>query len=149
MHRACVKIGFEMMIIHILYQAPDVFIFDKKCFEMMFGDIHEHNTKQSSLGHKISFFSSFFFLSWHALKWCFLTAEPLALTKRNTLNNKIWLSMHPRNFGSDKIVCTTYVPYVHILHVHPINVDNWERARARNKRKIWKFYSGVGKWEML
>ena len=35
----------------------------KESFEMMFGDIHEHNTKQSSLGHKISFFSSFFFLS--------------------------------------------------------------------------------------
>ena len=27
----------------------------------MFGDIDEHNTKQSSQGHKISFFSSFFF----------------------------------------------------------------------------------------
>ena len=27
--------------------------------------------------------------------------------------------MHPRNFGSDKIVCTTYVPDVHTLHVHP------------------------------
>ena len=38
MHRACVKIGFEMMIIHILYQDPD-FNFDKKSFEMMFGDI--------------------------------------------------------------------------------------------------------------
>ena len=30
MHRACVKIGFEMMIIHILYQAPDFFIVDLK-----------------------------------------------------------------------------------------------------------------------
>ena len=27
--------------------------------------------------------------------------------------------MHPRNFGSDKIVCTTYVPDVHTLHLHP------------------------------
>ena len=53
MHRACVKIGFEMMIIHILYQAPDFFIVDlKKSFELMFGGIHEQNRKQSSLGHK-------------------------------------------------------------------------------------------------
>ena len=29
--------------------------------------------------------------------------------------------MHPRNFGSDKTVRTTYVPYVHTLPVHPIN----------------------------
>ena len=55
--------------------------------------------------------------------------------ERSTMDNKIWLSMHQRNFGSDKIVFTTYVPYVHTLHVHPINVDNRERARARNKKK--------------
>ena len=29
MHRACVKIGFEMIFIDKLYQAPDFFIFDK------------------------------------------------------------------------------------------------------------------------
>ena len=66
----------------------------------------------------------------------FFDSGALSRAKRNTLNNKICLSMHPRNFGSDKIVCTTFVPYVHTLHVHPINVDNRERARARNKRKI-------------
>ena len=54
--------------------------------------------------------------------------------ERGTMDNKIWLSMHPRNFGSDKIVRTTYVQYVHTLHVHPINLDNRERARARIKK---------------
>ena len=34
--------------------------------------------------------------------------------ERSTLNNKIWLSVHPKNFGSDKIVCTTYVHYTSI-----------------------------------
>ena len=117
--------------------------------EMMFGDIHEHNTKQSSLGHKISFFSSFFFFVTTGFEMMFFDSGALARAKWSTLNNKIWLSMHPKNFGSDKIVCTTYVHYVHTLHVHPINVDNRERAKARNKRKIWKFYNGVGKWETL
>ena len=62
----------------------------------MFGDIHEHNTKQSSQGHKISFFSSFFFFL-----FCFVTtgfetmffdSGALARAKRaerSTLNNKI------------------------------------------------------------
>ena len=105
----------------------------------MFGDIHEHNTKQSSLGHKISFFSSFFFLVTTGFEMMFFDSGALARAKRaeqSTLNNKIWLSMHPKNFGSDKIVCATYVPDVHTLPVHPINVDNRERAKARNKRKI-------------
>ena len=53
MRRACVKIGCEMMLLDKLYQVRDFFIFDKKSCEMMFGDIHEHITKQSSLGHKI------------------------------------------------------------------------------------------------
>ena len=58
-----------MIIIHILYQDPDFFIFDKKSFEMMFGDIHEHNIKQTCLGHKISFFYYLFiFLPRQALK---------------------------------------------------------------------------------
>ena len=77
MHRACVKTGFQMMLtllINYIRFVTSSFL-TKESFEMMFGDIHEHNTKQSSLGHKISFFSSFFFLSWQALKWCFLTAE--------------------------------------------------------------------------
>ena len=78
----------------------------------------------------------------------FFDSGALARAKRSTLNNKIWLSIHPKNFGSDKIVCTTYVHYVHTLHVHPINVDNRERAKARNKRKILKFYSGVGNREI-
>ena len=67
----------------------------------------------------------------------FVKSEGLAREKRaerSTMDNKIWLSMHPRNFGSDKIVRTTYVPYVHTLYVHPINVDNRERTRARNKK---------------
>ena len=77
MHRACVKIGFEMMLtlsINYIRFVTSSFLTKKSC-EMMFGDIHEHNTKQSSLGHKISFFSSFFFLSRQALKWCFLIEE--------------------------------------------------------------------------
>ena len=62
-----------MMIIHILFQAPDFFIFDKKSFEMMFGDIHEHNIKQTSLaslGHKdiVFLLSLYFFLPRHALR---------------------------------------------------------------------------------
>ena len=145
MHQACVKIGFEMMIIHILYQAPDVFIFDQKSFEMMFGDIHEHNIKQTSLGHKdIVFLLSLylFIFATTGFEMMFVKSGGLAREKRaerSTMNNKIWLSMHPRNFGSDKIVCTTYVPYVHTLHVHSINVDNRERARARNKKKRDQF----------
>ena len=60
----------------------------------------------------------------------FFDSGALARAKRaeqSTLNNKIWLSMHPKNFGSDKIVCATYVPYVHTLHVHPINVGKTEK----------------------
>ena len=164
MHRACVKIDFEMMIIHILCQAPYFFIFDKKSFEMNFGDIHEHNIKQTSLGHRdivflLSLYFFFFFFATTAFEMIFVKSGGLAREKRaerSTMDNKIWLSMHPRNFGSDKIVCTTYVPYVHTLHVHPINVDNRERARPRNKknnetnfvgRKRWKFYSAVAKSE--
>ena len=29
--------------------------------------------------------------------------------QRSSMDKKIWLSMHPRNFGSDKIVIRTYV----------------------------------------
>ena len=116
MRRACVKIGFEMMFLDKLYQVRDFFIFDKKSCEMMFGDMHEHITKQSSLGHKISFFSLFiFFFVTTGFEMMFFDSGALARAKRSTLNNKIWLSMHPRNFDSDKIVCTTYVPYVHTL----------------------------------
>ena len=80
MHRACVKIDFEMMIIHILCQAPYFFIFDKKSFEMMFGDIHEHNIKQTSLGHRdivflLSLYFFFFFLPRQPLSWYLLKAE--------------------------------------------------------------------------
>ena len=137
MHRTCVKIGFEMMIIHILYQDPD-FNFDKKSFEMMFGDIHEHNIKQTCLGHTdIVFLLSLYCFATTGFEVMFVKSGGLAREKRaerSTMDNKIWLSMHPRNFGCDKIVCTTYVPYVHTLYVHPINVDNKERARARNKK---------------
>ena len=51
-------------------------------------------------------------------KFCMLTSKltvnSRALSRakraqRSTIGKKIWLSMHPRNFGSDKIVRTEYV----------------------------------------
>ena len=41
----------------------------------------------------------------------FVLAEFRALSRaqRSTMDKKIWLSMHPRNFSSDKIVGTSYV----------------------------------------
>ena len=111
MHWACVKIGFEMIIIHILYQDPDFFIFDKKSFEMMFGDIHEHNIKQTCLGHTdIVFLLSLYFFATTGFEMMFVKSGGLARegrAERSTMDNKIWLSMHPRNFCCDKIVCTT------------------------------------------
>ena len=94
MHRACVKIGFEMMLtlsINYIRFVTSSFLTKKSC-EMMFGDIHEHNTKQSSLGHKISFFSSFFFLVTTGFEMMFFDSGALARAKRaewSTLNNKI------------------------------------------------------------
>ena len=81
----------------------------------MFGDIHEHNTKQSSLGHKDIVFLFIFFVT-IGFEMMFFDIGALARAKRSTLNNKIWLSMHPRNSGSDKIVCTTYVYRTYIHH---------------------------------
>ena len=131
----------------------------------MFRDMREQNIKQSSLGHKdIVFLWSLHFFFCHDRLWNYVFQKRRSRAREargaEYHDNKLWLSMHPRNFGSDKIVRTTYVPYVHTLHVHPINgsinLDNRERARARNKkttatnfvgRKTWKFYSSVGKSE--
>ena len=58
----------------------------------MFGDIHEHNTKQSSLAHKISFSSSFFFFFTTGFEMMFFDSGALARAKRAeriTLNDKI------------------------------------------------------------
>ena len=38
-----------------------------------------------------------------------------ALAERSTVGKKIWLSMHPRNFGSDRIVRAYVRTYVHPL----------------------------------
>ena len=84
--------------------------------------------------------SLFFFFATTDFEIMFFKSGGLEREKRGAEyhDNKLWLSMHPRNFGSDKTVRTTYVPYVHTLPVHPINgsinVDNRERARARNKK---------------
>ena len=43
--------------------------------------------------------------------------------------------MHPRNFGSDKMVCTTFVPYVHTLHVHPITWITEKELKQEIKEK--------------
>ena len=93
----------------------------------MFGDIHEHNIKQSSRGQKDIFFL-------------------LIFSRRAGDHGYQNLVIYaPKKFGSDKIVRTTYVPYVHTLYVHPISVDNRERARARNKKRGQFRYSGVRK----
>ena len=64
-----------MMIIHILYQDPD-FNFDKKSFEMVFGDIHEHNIKQTCLGHTdIVFLLSLYFFATTGFEVWLLKAE--------------------------------------------------------------------------
>ena len=82
MHRNCVKIGFEMMIIHILYQDPE-FNFDKKSFEMVFGDIHEHNIKQTCLGHTdIVFLLSLYFFATTGFEVMFVKGGGLAREKR-------------------------------------------------------------------
>ena len=36
------------------------------------------------------------------------------LEQQSTVGDKIYLSMHPRNFGSDKIVCTYLRPPLHV-----------------------------------
>ena len=59
------------------------------------------------------------------------------------MGKKIWLSMHPRNFGSEKIVCTTNVrPYVRPLgHVSRDEVLHFKYARvsAVNRIATWTF----------
>ena len=41
------------------------------------------------------------------------------------MGKKIWLSMHPRNFSSEKIVCT---------YIHPIHVSQGEILRFKHPR---------------
>ena len=63
-------------------------------------------------------------------KFCMLTSKltvnSRALSRakraqRSTIGKKIWLSMHPRSFGSDKIVRTEYVRTLP-PHVSPIEI---------------------------
>ena len=58
--------------------------------------------------------------------------------QRSTMGKKIWLSMHPRNFGSEKIVCTTNVrPYVRPPgHVSRGEVLHFEYARVSAVNRI-------------
>ena len=41
----------------------------------------------------------------------------LARAQRSTMGKKLWLSRHPRNFGSDKIVRTYIRPPLHVAGV--------------------------------
>ena len=54
------------------------------------------------------------------------------------MGKKIWLSMHPRNFGSEKIVCTTNVrPYVRPPgHVSRGEVLHFKYARVSAVNRI-------------
>ena len=54
------------------------------------------------------------------------------------MGKKIWLSMHPRNFGSEKIVCTTNVrPYVRPpRHVSWGEVLHFKYARVSAVNRI-------------
>ena len=54
------------------------------------------------------------------------------------MGKKIWLSMHPRNFGSEKIVCTTNVrPYVRPpSHVSRGEVLQFKYARVSAVNRI-------------
>ena len=54
------------------------------------------------------------------------------------MGKKIWLSMHPRNFGSEKIVCTTNVrPYVRPPgHVSRGEVFHFKYARVSAVNRI-------------
>ena len=54
------------------------------------------------------------------------------------MGKKIWLSMHPRNFGSEKIVCTTNVrPYVRPPgHVSRGEVLHFKYARVSAVNRV-------------
>ena len=54
------------------------------------------------------------------------------------MGKKIWLSLHPRNFGSEKIVCTTNVrPYVRPpRHVSRGEVLHFKYARVSAVNRI-------------
>ena len=54
------------------------------------------------------------------------------------MGKKIWLSLHPRNFGSEKIVCTTNVrPYVRPpRHVSRGEVLHFKYARISAVNRI-------------
>ena len=41
----------------------------------------------------------------------------ISCSQWSTMGKKIWLSMHPRNFGFDKIVSQYVHPYIHPYHV--------------------------------
>ena len=51
------------------------------------------------------------------------------------MGKKIWLSMHPRNFGSEKIVRTR--PYVRLpLHVNRVEILHFKYPRVSAVNRI-------------
>ena len=62
----------------------------------------------------------------------FVFSGALACAKRSTMGKKIWLSMHPRNFSSEKVVRTSVRPYVRPpLHVRRCETSHFNYSRFR------------------
>ena len=70
------------------------------------------------------------FQSWHILITWFI-AELSKRTQRSAMGKKIWLSMHPRNFGSYKVVCTYVHPFIQARVKFCISNTRFRRVRVR------------------
>ena len=69
-------------------------------------------------GPKLSIFQTEVPILLKIVIYCGGYSGALARAKRSTMGKKLRLSMHPRNFGSEKIVAT----YVHPTHVSRVEI---------------------------
>ena len=68
--------------------------------------------REKKLQRKRNPFFSDVFIRFASGYLAFRISEALSGAQRSTIGEKIWLSMHPRNFGSDKIVRTYVHPFM-------------------------------------
>ena len=68
--------------------------------------------REKKLQRKRNPFFSDVFIRFVSGYLAFRISEALSGAQRSTIGEKIWLSMHPRNFGSDKIVRTYVHPFM-------------------------------------